>query len=564
MQIFYTKQNQMLLFAPLCWLAHGQALAQSVVLPPEADISRLRLSPPELPTQQDLELTIRNPEKSVVPKDVSELDFLVSRVQVNGVTYFSEEQVRSLFAPLEGQRIRLDGLREQADKLQVLYINRGFLLTRVIIPPQRIEDGIVTIEVVEGYIDEISLEDENSVGGKLAVKSLVGLSGQRPLNIRELDGKLLILNDTPGVSVKTLLRPGAEPGAAHMTVSTDSVPNRGFVSASNTGSNAIGPAIYSVGYTINSPFRGPAAIDLSLSAAGENLDELQAVSARYAMPVGSNGTIVYLGGLAAKAKPGGEAAALDVSSVSYSLEARQRSPLYRSRSSALYIETALLFASTRVTALDAVISQDKIASSQLVLRGRHQSSMGQTTGQVLVTAGLPVFGALNEDAPTPSVQDFDPGFAKVNWQLDHVFSINATASFLARMVGQWTDNRLLAGEQVAFGGQLLGRGYAPSVLTGDKGVGVLGELRFDLAAVQAPGVISNVQMYGFADAARARLLPTDNVPAVEQSMVSFGIGLKALLIDRLFLDLQFAAEGRKIAGGESRPARINISLVSAF
>ena len=548
----------------LCLLAPGQALAQSVVLPSEADISRLRLSPPELPLQEEFDLTISNPEKSVVPKDVSGLDFLVTRVLVNGVTYFPDDQVRALFAPLQGQRIRLEALREQADRLQAMYADRGFLLTRVIIPPQKIDDGVVTVEVVEGYIDEILLEDDSAIAGKMTLSALAELRDQRPLNIRELDGKLLILNETPGVAVKTLLRPGGELGAASLVASTASVSNQGFASASNTGSNAIGPAIYSVGYTLNAPLNRPGAIDLSLSVAGQNLEELQAVSVRYSMPVGSKGGILYLGGLAAKAKPGGEAAELDVSSDSYSFEARLRSPLYRSRSSALYLESALLFARTKVTALGAKITQDSIATTQIGLRGRHQSSLGQTTAQLLLTAGLPIFGALNESAPNPSVSEFDPNFTKVSWQIDHVFQLYTTASFLTRMMGQWTDDRLLAGEQVAFGGQLLGRGYAPSALTGDQGVGFLGELRFDLPGAQASGVISNVQVYGFTDAARAKLLSAVDVPSEEQSIVSYGFGLKALLAHRLFLDLQFASEGRTLAGGESRPARVNISLVSAF
>jgi hemolysin activation/secretion protein len=558
------KLSRLLLVAPFCWLAQGQALAQSVALPSEADISRLRLSPPDLPSQEDLNLTIRSPEKSVVPKDVSVLDFMVSRVQVNGVTYFSDERVQSLFAHLEGQTIRLDALREQADHLQALYANEGFLLTRVIIPPQTIDNGVVTIEVVEGYIDEISLEDEGSIGGRLAQNALSGLQNKRPLNIRELDGKLLILNDTPGVSAKTLLQPGSERGAARMAVSTARVPNQGFVSVSNTGSNAIGPALYSVGYTLNSPLNRPGAIDLSVSVAGRNFEELQALSARYAFPVGSKGAVVYFGGLAAKAKPGGEASELDVSSASYSSEVRLRSPLHRSRSSTLYIETALLFAQTRVDALGAEITRDKIAISQVGLRGQHQSSLGRTTAQLFVTAGLPVFGALNQDTPNPSVAGFDPNFGKINWQLEHIAPVNTRLSIFTRMVGQWTNDRLLAGEQVAFGGQILGRGYSPSALTGDRGLGLLGELRLDLPEADNPGMISNVQAYGFADAASAKLLAGRDTPSEKQNIQSYGIGMKAFVLDRLFLDLQFAFEGKTLAGGESRPTRVNISIVSVF
>jgi hemolysin activation/secretion protein len=559
-----THPRPFLLALPFCLFASGQALAQSAVLPPEADISRLRLDAPELPPAEDFDLTIRSPEKSVVPKDVSELEFLVSRVEVRGVTFFSDTQVRALFAGLEGQRIGLEALREQADRLQELYVNQGFLLTRVIVPPQRIENGVVTVEVVEGYISKILLEDDAATGGKMALAALSGLTGKRPLNIRELDGKLLILNDTPGLAVKTLLRPGQDLGSAEMVVATAPAPNQALLSVSNTGSSAIGPAIYSVGYSINAPLGQPGALDLSLSAAGEDLQELQAASVRYAMPVGSQGMIIYVGGLAAKAKPGGEAALLDVASTSYSLELRLRSPLLRSRSSALYLEAALLGAKTAVRALGIGLTKDNIVSSQIGLRGQHQSGVGQTTAHIFVTAGLPVFGALEEDTPNPSVPNFVASYRKVSGQLDHVLPVNRRFSLLTRVAGQWTDGRLLAGEQVAFGGPLLGRGYAPSALTGDRGVGVLGELRLDLPAARAPGLIGNVQTYAFADAAETKLLAARDIAAERQSIQSAGVGLRALLLDRLLLDVQFAAEGRKLPGGESRPARVNLSLVSVF
>jgi hemolysin activation/secretion protein len=558
------KLRTFVLVLPLSIFVEGQAFAQSVVLPPEADISRLRLIPPKLPSQENLDLTIRSPEKSVVPKDVTELDFLVTRVQVGGVTYFSEEQVRALFAPLEGRRIRLGMLREQADRLQELYANAGFLLTRVIVPPQRIKSGVVTIEVVEGYIGEISLDDKAVVGGNLAQATLSSLRGQRPLNIRDLDGKLLLLNDIPGLSVKALLRPGEELGSAEMILSTAPTPNQAFLSVSNTGSKAIGPAIYSAGYTVNSPLGRPGALDLTVSAAGQGLQELVALSARYAVPVGSKGIVLYIGGLAAESKPGGESAILDVNTTSYSIETRLRAPIHRSRSSALFVETALLFTRTKVTALEAEITQDNIASSQIGLRGRHQSGWGETTGQIFVTLGLPLFGALDDDAPNPSVSNFAPTYSKIGWQLDHVVQLGMEVSLLTRVAGQWTDVRLLAGEQVAFGGQLLGRSYAPSALTGDRGFGLLEELRIDLPASQVPGLISNVQAYAFADAAQASTLATDDVPAGKQNIQSYGFGLRSLLLNRLYLDVQFVSEGRNLVGGESRPSRVVLNIVSVF
>lgn len=558
------SRSSFLMAAPFSLMIGVPAFGQSVVIPPSADISRLRLPPPDLPTQEDFDVTIRNPEESVVPKDVSSLDFLVSKVRVNGATYFSADQINEIFSSIEGRRVRLEELREYANQLQELYANEGFLLTRVILPPQTIEDGIVTVEVVEGFLDNIAVDDSAALGGNLAKAALSEMVGAKPLNIRELDGKILILNDTPGLSVKTLLRPGSESGAAEMAITTSRPSNQGFFSVSNTGSDAIGPVIYSVGYTVNSPFGHPAALDLSLSSAGHTLEELLAVSGRYAFPVGPDGNILYLGGLAARARPGGEAAELEVASSSYSVEARLRSPLLRNRSTAIYLETAVTFASTRVEALDTVITRDKIVSGQIGLRGQHQSDLGQTALQFVATGGIPAFGALDQSNPTPSVVDFESKFLKFDWQFDHLFPPSRSMSFLFRASGQWSDDRLLAGEQLAFGGPQLGRGYAPSSLTGDRGFGLLGELRLDFPDVYEAGVIANLQAYSFGDWAKTKLLAGEGVQAEKQSLLSYGFGLRAVVAERALLDLQFASDGRELAGIKRRPARLNLSLVQVL
>ena len=107
---------------------------------------------------------------------------------------------------------------------------------------------------------------------------------------------------------------------------------------------------------------------------------------------------------------------------------------------------------------------------------------------------------------------------------------------------------MLAGEQLAFGGPQLGRGYAPSSLTGDRGFGFLGELRLDFPDVYEPGVIANLQAYSFGDWARAKLLAGEGVQAEKQSLLSYGFGLRAVVAERALLDLQFASDGRELAG----------------
>lgn len=541
------------------------AFAQPVVLRPEADISRLRVLPPELPETESYDLTVRSPEKTAVPRDIESIDFFVSKVEVQGVTRYAPDEVAAVFADLEGRNIRLEELRAKADLLQARYTAEGFLLTRVIIPPQEIEDGRVVIQVVEGYIAEGFYSSGNKATERLARQALLPLIGERPLSIRRLDSTLLILNDAPGVSVTSTLRPSKTLGAADIVVTSVTPKGQGFVNATNTGSTALGPAIYTLSYSFASPFGRPGSLDLSATAAGAGLDELRAGSVRYGTPIGAQGTVLYVGALVAKARPSGEVAALGVESQSYSLEARIRQALVRTRATSIYAEAALLMNDTLVQAVGTEVTDDRIVTAQFGARIRHQlNRAGEFTAQLFVSQGIPIWGALNTAEPNPSVLGFAPKFTKIHGQIEHRFTLAPRMTLLSRAMGQWTSDRLLSGEQIAFGGPFIGRGYVPSVVVGDRGVGLLAELQVDFPALAIPNLVAGVQGYAFTDAGWAEVLPTEEVPGVGRSIVSHGVGLRGRLFERVIVDAQLSFAERTIAGAENRGSRFNTSITYIF
>ena len=310
-------------FAGLLVLPAAPAGAQ-VVLPPQSDISRQRVEPLPLPSR-DFDFRIQSPEKSAVPRAVDEVEFSVTSIKVLGSTYFAPEEVRDIFAPLEGRTIVLQDLRDAAQKLEDRYRAAGFFLTRVFVAPQKVQNGELQVQVLEGFIGKVFVDAPNAASSQLASALLDPITTSRPARFSDLERRMLLLNDMPGLMATTVLQQGAAPGSSEMLVSGIKTPNQYRATFSNTSSAILGPLSYSLGGTFFQPFSRPGALDLTVSAAGERLKELRSVNGRYAMPVGGRGWIASLGGLIAFARPGAEIAALDVRSRVLSINGRLRS-----------------------------------------------------------------------------------------------------------------------------------------------------------------------------------------------------------------------------------------------
>ncbi|MFN7881700.1 MAG: POTRA domain-containing protein, partial [bacterium] len=107
-----------------------------------------------------------------------------------------------------GQKVSLDLVWELANRITEKYRNAGYFLSRAFVPTQKIEDGIITLRVVEGYIATVEWEGDlkNRVAASSIVQSLIAeLKQVRPLNSASIESYLLRLNDLPGLSFRSFI-----------------------------------------------------------------------------------------------------------------------------------------------------------------------------------------------------------------------------------------------------------------------------------------------------------------------------------------------------------------------
>lgn len=473
-------------------------------VPPEADITRLRPPSLPLPGVPDYELRIITPEKSPVPRAVDELSFEVNRVEVKGSTLFSSAELQSLFAPVLGKRVGLSALRDVAESIEERYRSRGYFLVRVFVPPQTVKEGVFTVQVIEGFIEGAFAQGATPSLRARAERVLSSVVGKRPIALAELEQALLTLNDLPGLSGGGVLRPGGTLGGSELLVDLLDPPKaQHIVNVNNLASKLIGPLGVSLTSSFTEPGELPGRLTAGVSSSFDS--KLWALNGSYSLAVGRLGTVATLGALKARAQPAGAVRASDLVSDSESLSARLRHPWLRTREQSVFLEAGL-----------AVNRSETTGQSVLLDEGRHTTfdvavswvgslvPQGQSQLRVGLAQGVGLLGAFKAGDPRALLlPDFDPGFRKTTVSFAHTQGLTANLSAVFSLQVQRSDDVLVSGEQISFGGAGIGRGYDAGAIAGRQGFGSSLELRWlvDSPDLGSLGPTGKMQLFAFIDAA---------------------------------------------------------------
>lgn len=119
---------------------------------------------------------------------------LIKDVEIRGNTIFDSE-LQSMVASYEGREISLEEVFRLKDKISKYYIDNGYKSSGAFLPPQRLTDGRVQIQVVEGTLKAIEIEGSKNLS-EAYLKSRLPKEGKL-LNVDRLYQSLLKLRSDP-------------------------------------------------------------------------------------------------------------------------------------------------------------------------------------------------------------------------------------------------------------------------------------------------------------------------------------------------------------------------------
>lgn len=489
-------------------------------------------------------------ERAPCPLETSEVRATISRVQFSGAggTPLAPEiatLLAQVAAPGSEQPIRVVcDVRDQANAL----LRKARYVATVQVPPQRIDDGTLRLEVVTARIVEMRVRGEPGPYEKRIQQSIEDLKRLDPLNEAEAERLLLLAGDTPGLDVQLSLRPtGAKPGdvIGEMTVSYNRLSV--IANAQNYNSRQLGRE---TGYVRAEIYGLTGASDTTYIGLSSTVDfkEQKIIQVGHVAGLDDKGTTLASRVTYAVSQPDLDQLRLQTKSIIASVELAR--PLIRSVRANLGLTAGFEFAQQRTVIQGATantpLNLDRVSNLFLRVAGdlREFSRLGEETirsgASLEIRQGLNILNATQTGRTTaagffPSRFEGVATATVIRAQVDSRIGLGPIFNLAGTVRGQYSNRPLLNFDEFTVGNLTIGRGYDPGSNSGDRAIGASVELRAKI--IRTARV--TVEPFGFFDAVRIWNLDRNSTEN-NRSLRSYGGGVRVVLPGFALLEATYA------------------------
>jgi hemolysin activation/secretion protein len=547
---------QLLAYAVLGIVALGATSARS-------QTELLPTLPETGPTPERAVERPREPEAPVVTPPGGGPSFVLTGIVLEGARALSEAELAPAWQPYIGENVTVATLESIAARIGAAYRDRGYFISQAILPAQTVAGGVVRIQVVEGFVNRLSVGGGAANQQKIAQRYFAPVPADRPLRLTTLERSVLLSRDTFGSvygdSVETVLEPSPDTfGAADLNVLITPQPITSFLSVDNRGSRVYGALTVGAGTR-----------SYNLLGLNERLDGLIAFapegrslgfgSLEFEAPIAPllgtflDGARLRMEANLSRGNPDLSKTGSPDSLTSITKEQEATIgltvPFIRTRSQNLfgslgltgrYSKTDTSFSGDtvpeedRLAILDVGLSwdvADRFGGVNLVYGGLRQ---GLDIGDTYVSAQGPAAG--------------EPDFTLIKGTLSRLQSLGQSPwSLYGELIWQYTDDVLPSSERFFLGGSTIGRGFAPGNTSGDSGYGVRLELRRYIDYQDDETPLDAIELYAYADYGRAfdQTVARDGMET--EDLGSVGIGARIDLRSWLSLTPEIARQTKGTA-----------------
>lgn len=501
----------------------------------------------------------------------------VRAYQLSGHALIDEASLQRLLAPYTGPRTLAD-MRQAAQAVQDHYAAQGYGAVVAYLGSQSIEDGLITITVVEGKVASVQVQGAQRKTAAQMRAALPTLAEGRTPEVRRIDAELQIANENPALQVGVLLAPGDRPGEVQATVKvTEQDPQRWSLGLDNTGNDRTGRYRASLGWQHADLSGRNDVLSLQLQTSPSATDAVAVLSGGYRLPL-----VRWLSALdlfAAYSDVDGGVSASAAGNISFSGQGRifgARWTRYLPRLGE-FDQRLILGLEQRAYLNQCAISGlppgacgpagESVAVQPLVVEYAAQRGGAWQGGINLALAhNLALGGSHGEAADFAAVRPGAPrryavlrGGGQLSLPVAEDWSLSARAS------AQYSADPLVPGEQFGIGGTATVRGFEEREVTGDSGAVASLEIaapRIEWAMGSQP---AGLRFVAFVDAGQVRNRDGAPCAGTATRCTLSGVGLGARLdagavMSRLFL-AQALEDGSLTRRGDWRT---HFSLSASF
>ena len=214
------------LAAPVLGMAAGMALpapafGQSAPAPLR-NVAPNTITPETLaPEHRDNGFRVEIPQGGALaaPKGAENLTTTLGEARLEGGFKEVARETAPVLARLTGHRVTLAEIYAAASEIEAIHARAGYVLARVSVPPQDLrEGGPLRIVVIDGFIEKVDVQGIPARVRSYIWRTAGALQGRGHLTMRAIEQALMIANDAPGLTLRSTLARGEQPGGTRLVL----------------------------------------------------------------------------------------------------------------------------------------------------------------------------------------------------------------------------------------------------------------------------------------------------------------------------------------------------------
>jgi hemolysin activation/secretion protein len=496
----------------------GEALAQTTPLIIDQNRADRAAS---LPPPMDPPL--RGP---IAPAAPSIQAFVLSEVRIEGAS-LPPAVIEAATRPFISKTMDRAAIQRLTDALSAAYARSDIALYTIMAPGQDFAGGVLYLRIAEGSIASLDVKDARGRDTSLIARYGERLKQERPLTRTTLQRYVSLIRDIPGLSAELQLLQTVTPGEVTLSAAPKQKRLEVALTLNNSGSSLLGRYQAQADVTVYGLRREGEATRLTFIVPAD-LARFQYYALSHSEPLGSDGTVLTLGGGLLKTHPKD----LPIRGEADTLQLQVSHPVLRRFDENLYATGGI----DGLNSSNAVIGQTVSNERVRVLRGSlayaRTKPKSALSLSAIVSLGLDGLGA-QESNPMIAAADFFKFniVAAYTRQLGEAWFLRLSAA------GQYGANLLPASEFAAYGGLAFGRAFAAAAISGDSGAAGSAEIGW------RPGGLGRrfdgSEVYAFADRERSWLRHRIG-PGRIFDLASAGAGVRIAVDAKTALQLEAA------------------------
>jgi hemolysin activation/secretion protein len=518
--------------------------------------------------------------------DAAAPTFDILEFQVEGNSVLPVEAIERAVTPFLGERKQMDAVEAARVALEKAYQSSGYLTVFVDVPEQRVDGGVVVLNVLEGRVERLKVTGSRYFSQGYIREKVPELADGKVPNFNEVQRQLALVNRTEDRRVQPIMRAGMTPGTVETELKVDDkLPLSGTVEMNNRAAADTKPLRLSVAARYENLFQLDHSVALTLATSPQDTSQSRVVSLNYTIPTSDQAA--WVGYIVNSDSAVAALGDVNVLGKGTTVGLRYVRPLLgaadESHSVSLGFDYKDLKEETRSG--DNVISTPlRYLPLQFAYNGTLDHGAQRQT-QISLQTAVAFRRILQRDVDCPggTVDQFackrqggDGGFVTLRGDLRHALPLASVGSVNLRLGAQMATGPVPSGEQYTIGGAESVRGYHEAEGAGDRAL--LGTIEwrsadfgarvsrwFGADGQAAPqALITQSYALAFVDVARAYLFEPATGQAPYTSLAGAGFGLRARVRKSITGEFDLAWPLKDTPATTSRSPRAHVKLAADF